>query len=296
MEGKHMNRRVVAGVVAGLCALLVTSACSSSKQASGGSAGNGDITLKFLGADYGSGASDSSTAYWQDIADRFHAANPQITVKVQTINWGDYDTKGQDPDPEQGLSRYLARRILSRLRQGQPGGAAERCAVQPGPGPGRLQVRFQRRRDAVRDVLRPHSARALFYNKKAFAAAGITAAPTTWAELKSDADALKSKGYVGYAMPLGSEEAQAESYLWMLGSGGGWQDASGKYQINSPQNIEAFQFMKGLVAAGDTEPNPASYNRTANAAKDFAAGKGGYGTERSVPHRDHRLGRGPQVQ
>ena len=76
------------------------------------------------------------------------------------------------------------------------------------------------------------SARALFYNKKAFDAAGISAPPTTWDELEADAQKLKDKGYIGYALPLGPEEPQAESYLWMLGNGGGWQ-ADGKYTINS---------------------------------------------------------------
>ena len=47
----------------------------------------------------------------------------------------------------------------------------------------------------------------------------------------------------------------------MLGDGGGYQTA-GKYTINSPANIAAFTFLKGLVAAGDTEPNPGTVNRT----------------------------------
>ena len=90
-------------------------------------------------------------------------------------------------------------------------------------------------------------------------------------------------------MPLGPEEAQAESYLWMIGNGGRWQDAAGKYMINSPQNIETFTYLKSLVSAGITEPSPATYNRTANAAADFAAGKvgmefnGPFLTRRSPP-------------
>ena len=41
------------------------------------------------------------------------------------------------------------------------------------------------------------SARAMFYNKKAFAAAGLRKPPSTWAEVKSDGQALKAKGYIG---------------------------------------------------------------------------------------------------
>ena len=47
----------------------------------------------------------------------------------------------------------------------------------------------------------------------------------------------------------------------MLGDGGGYQTA-GKYTIDSPANVAAFTFLKGMVAAGDTEPNPGTVDRT----------------------------------
>jgi len=107
------------------------------------------------------------------------------------------------------------------------------------------------------------SSRAFFYNKKLFAQAGIAAPPTTWAQLQTDAAKIKQKtGKVGFGLPLGSEEAEAESLLWFLGNGGGYQNSSGQYDINSPQNIQTFQFLNTLVKAGDTEPGPGSQDRT----------------------------------
>ena len=76
---------------------------------------------------------------------------------------------------------------------------------------------------------------------------------------------------MGFGLPLGAEEAQAESLLWMLGDGGGYQTA-GKYTINSAANVAAFTYLKGLVSAGDTEPNPGTVNRT-DLWKEFAEGK-----------------------
>jgi multiple sugar transport system substrate-binding protein len=105
------------------------------------------------------------------------------------------------------------------------------------------------------------SSRTLFYNKKLFTQAGIGAAPQTWAQVEANAAKIKKLGKVGFGLPLGAEEAQAESMLWMLGDGGGYQTA-GKYTIDSPANVGAFTFLKGLVTAGDTEPNPATVNRT----------------------------------
>ena len=105
------------------------------------------------------------------------------------------------------------------------------------------------------------SSRTLFYNKKLFTQAGITAAPQTWADVEADAAKITKLGKVGFGLPLGNEEAQAESLLWMLGDGGGYQTA-GKYTIDSPANVAAFTFLKGMVAAGDTEPNPGTVDRT----------------------------------
>jgi multiple sugar transport system substrate-binding protein len=116
------------------------------------------------------------------------------------------------------------------------------------------------------------SSRAMFYNKKLFTAAGISTPPTTWAELEADAKQVTAKtGKIGFGLPLGSEEAQAESLLWFLGNGGGITDTKGDYVINSAQNVQTFQFLQGLVQSGSTEPNPGTVDRT-NLWQQFAQG------------------------
>jgi multiple sugar transport system substrate-binding protein len=92
--------------------------------------------------------------------------------------------------------------------------------------------------------------------------------------LQSDAAKIKAKGYVGYGMPLGSEEAQAEALLWFLGDGGGYVNASGTYDINSQQNVQALQFMSGLAKAGDTQPSPGTTDRK-DVWAQFAQGRVG---------------------
>lgn len=269
-----MKRR---SIMVGACAAaLVASlgACSSSGSGGGAGTSSGSVTLRFVGADYGSGPSDSSTAYWQNVAKAFHTQHPNVTVDITTINWTDYDTKvktqlqnQQYPDILQGefFPQYATDGLLMPVSQAVSNPDAGIPVFKAGFTVGGTQYALPF----------DTSARALFYNRKAFAAVGLSTPPATWSQLVSDAAMLKAKGYVGYALPLGPEEAQAESYLWMLGDGGGWQDSSGKYTIDSPQNIETFRFLKGLVAKGLTEPNPATYNRTANAATDFASGKVG---------------------
>lgn len=264
-------KRGLAGLVAGAAAAaLVLSGCGSS--GGGGTSSNGQVTLKLLGADYGTGAANSTTKYWQGIADAFHKANPKITVDVTTINWTDYDTKVKTqlqnkdyPDILEG--EFFTDYAKDKLIEPVSDYADQNLGIET------FKSLFSV--DGAQYALPfTTSARAMFYNKKAFAAAGISSPPSTWAELKADAQKLTAKNYIGFALPLGPEEAQAESYLWMLGNGGGWQ-TNGKYTINSLQNVQTFEFLKSLVSAGLTEPHPATYDRTANSAADFAAGKVG---------------------
>jgi multiple sugar transport system substrate-binding protein len=117
------------------------------------------------------------------------------------------------------------------------------------------------------------STRVLFYNKTLFTEAGITP-PKDWSELAADAEALKEKGVkYPFALPLGSEEAQAETMQWLLGGGGGYTDDIGTYTLDSTQNVSTFTWLRdNLVAKGLTGPvAPAKLNR-ADAFAAFANG------------------------
>jgi multiple sugar transport system substrate-binding protein len=268
-----MKSRLIAAAAISAAALAAIAGCGSSGSSSTGSSGSGAVTLKFFGADYGTGPSNSTTLYWNQIATAFHKAHPNITVNVQTVSWTDFPTKSatliqnkQYPDIMEGnpappyaqsgliypASDVLSQSVISNLipkflKDGQYQGT-------------NYGIPFTT------------STRAMYYNKKIFAAAGISAPPQTWAQLQADAAKIKAKGFIGYGMPLGSEEAQAELLLWFLGNGGGYLNGSGKYAINSPQNIATLSFMKQLAASGDTQPNPGGTDRKTVWA-EFAQGK-----------------------
>ncbi len=271
-----MKSRLMATAAIGVAALCAVAGCGSSSAGSSGSGsgnGNGAVTLTFFGADYGTGPSNSTTLYWDAIASAFHKAHPNITVNVQTVDWTDFPTKSatliqnkQYPDIMEGnpappyaqsgliypASEVLSQSVMSNLipkflKDGQYQGTD-------------YGIPFTT------------STRAMYYNKKIFKAAGISGPPQTWAQLQADAAKIKAKGYIGYGMPLGSEEAQAELLLWFLGNDGGYLNSSGKYAINSPQNIATMNFMKQLAASGDTQPNPGGTDRK-TAWADFAQGK-----------------------
>lgn len=263
------KHRFAVGAIAALAALGVAG-CGGSSSKSSGSGSSGSVTLKLVAADYGTGPSDTSAKYWTNIANAFHAANPKIAVKVTVINWNNFDTEVQTmvqnhqyPDITEG--DYFT----SYAQQGLLYAASDVLS-----DPSNLLPVFAKQGtyNGVQYAMPwTTSSRTLFYNKKLFAEAHIASAPTTWAQVEADAKKVKALGKIGYGLPLGPEEAQAESLLWMLGNGGNYTNAAGKWTIDSPQNVQTFEFLKGMVASGITEPNPGTKNRT-TLWEQFAAG------------------------
>jgi multiple sugar transport system substrate-binding protein len=268
-----MRRTLAAAVGLSAAAAVVLSGCSSSGNNGGSGSGSasGATTLKLVAADYGTGPSNTSQKYWQGIATAFHKANPKITVHVQTINWNDFDTQVQTmvqnhqyPDITEGdyFANYAQEGLLYKTSD-------------VFSNPSNLLPAFTKLgsyKGVQYGMPFTTSSRTLFYNTKLFSQAHISSPPKTWNDIKTDAAKIKALGKIGFGLPLGPEEAQAETLLWMLGNGGGYQTSSGQWTINSPQNVATFQFLKQLVNAGDTEPNPGTKNRT-DLWEQFAQGQ-----------------------
>lgn len=261
-----MNRRWAAVTVVSAMTALGLAACGSS----GGGAGGGKNTLNLVAADYGTGPANSSQKYWQGIADDFHKANPSITVKVKTVNWNDFDNQiqtavqnKQQPDITEG--DYFANYAQEGLLYKASDVLTNTSNLVP------VFANLGSYKGTQYGIPFTTSSRTLFYNKKLFQQAGITSAPQTWADIKADALKIKALGKIGFGLPFGSEEAQAEALLWMLGNGGNYQDKSGNWTIDSAANVQTFDFLKGLVSSGATEPNPGTKNRT-DLWKQFAQG------------------------
>ena len=224
---------------------------------SGGSSG-GAQTLDLMVASY----SDNTKAEWQQIIKDFEAKNSDIKVNLDVESWTDINnvikTRIQaqkqpdilNIDAFAGFAAddllYPAKDVVSAktLDDFQP--AFNKNASIDGTQYGLPFIA---------------SARALFYNKADFSKAGISAPPKTWAEFEEDAGKLKAVGVTPYGMPLGSEEAQAETAIWFYGAGGGYGDPK-KLTIDSPENVAGATEMQKIINQGYTEPNPGSTNRT----------------------------------
>ncbi|MFC0497637.1 extracellular solute-binding protein [Streptomyces mutabilis] len=236
--------------------------------------GSGEVTLKLVAADYGDSKANSSQVYWDELATAYEAKNPDVNVDVTVYSWNDVDRKvremvedGKAPDLAQigAYSDYADQDLLYR---------ADDVLSIPVQANFVSQLSTAGRVNGVQYGL-PFAAstRVLFYNKTLFAKAGVTP-PKSWDDLADAAEALEAEGVkYPYALPLGPEEAPAETMQWMLSGGGGYTDDVGTYAIDSPQNVTTFTWLKDeLVDKGLTGPvAPGKLNR-ADAFAAFAAG------------------------
>ncbi len=236
--------------------------------------GSSDVTLKLVAADYGDSAANSSEKYWAGLVERYEAEHPDVKIDVDVYSWNDVDRKvkemvdaGDPPDMAQigAYADYAAEGELYK--------AGDLLSIP-------VQADFLSQLTTAGEVNSVQyglpfasSTRVLFYNKKLFAEAGITP-PETWDELAEAAEALDAQGVkYPYALPLGPEEAQAETMQWLLSGDGGYTDIMGTYSIDSAQNVETFSWLKDeLVGKGLTGPVAPGKLDRADAFAAFAAG------------------------
>ncbi|MEU9382348.1 extracellular solute-binding protein [Streptomyces sp. NPDC048279] len=243
-----------------------------------GTTGSSDVTIRLVAADYGDSAANSSQKYWDRLAKAYEATHSDVEVDVTVYSWNDVDRKvkdmvaaGKAPDLAQ-IGSYADYAAAGDLYEA---GDLLSIPVQA-DFPSQLAEAGQWNH-AQYGIPFAASTRVLFYNKTLFSEAGITTPPTTWNELAADAKALKADGVrYPYALPLGSEEAQAETMQWLLSGGGGYTDDIGTYTIDSSENVDTFTWLKDeLVGKGLTGPTaPGRLNR-ATAFADFADGQVG---------------------
>src|SRR4051794_34606042 len=272
-----MRSRATALVVGAGAFALALSACGGGTGAgasSGASSGAKASSIKLVAAEY----SKSNTAkFWSDFAQKYQQKTG-TKLDVQVISWDDIDQQSstmiQNGNPPDILNlnvyaSYAKDNLLYSADEVLPPAVKSDLLdafVKSGTYNGKLY--------GMPDL---SSARALFYNKDLFSKAGISKPPTTWAEFEADAKKISAlgDGTVGYAMPLGPEEAQAEFSIWMFNNGGDWK-TNDKWTINSPQNVDTLTFLKSLsVTDKVTQNNPGKTDRTDGAFPLFQSGRAG---------------------
>lgn len=249
MRRRHLGWRLV------LVASLLVGACgtntSSSSPGAGGPASqapavsppasvSGTLTVWAMG---------NEGVKLKDLATKFEAANPGTKVNVTPVDWGVAVDKlqtaiagHQTPD-------------VSQMGTDMMGQFAETQALEPVPANFQQGTFFQSAWNTnvvdgtVYGVPWYVETRMLYYRTDIAKKAGITAAPATWDDLAADAKALQSKGGAKWGIALGTKNWQ-EYFPFLWSNGGQVVDDSGKFQLNSPQAVEALTFYDSFFKDG----------------------------------------------
>jgi len=267
---------LVAGAAVATLGLTACSGGSGSGTAAGGDTGGSAkkvTSIKLVAAEY---SKDHTAAFWKQFAEKYKAKTGN-TLDVQIVSWDAIDQQSSTmiqnnnaPDilNLNAYASYAKDNLLYSADDGlSPAVKSDLldAFVKSGTYQGKMY--------GMPDL---SSARALFYNKAMFAKAGIAGPPKTWDEFEADAKKLQGlgNGSIGYAMPLGPEEAQGEFSIWTFNNGGDWKSGD-TWTINSPKNVETLSFLKKLAVQDKvTQNNPGRTNR-ADAFNLFKSGNVG---------------------
>jgi multiple sugar transport system substrate-binding protein len=246
-----MHRAGMAGVCA--AALAAVAACSS--PSSGAAASGGPVTVTYW--------TEDTQAQINYIDTQFDKSHPGIRAVGQYISGADESTAkevaalktgtepdvviGQDPSALPLLAESGKVVDLSSAL------AAQTAELYPGI---RSALFYQGKELGI--ALGGVGDYVLFYNKTDFAAAGITAPPTTWAQLEADAIKLSdpAKHRYGIYIPWGTAEWISYDWESVLWSNGGQlvNSAGTQTEFDSPAGVAALTLWTDLVRKDHAAP------------------------------------------
>jgi multiple sugar transport system substrate-binding protein len=116
------------------------------------------------------------------------------------------------------------------------------------------------------------------YNKDMLQKAGITAPPTTWEELVTQATIIKQKGIVNYPIIWSwnqKEGVVCDFTVLLFGNGGAFLDASGKPVFNNDKGVQVLTWMKQTLDQGLSDPSSVASDEPA-VDNAFTAGKAAF--------------------
>ena len=216
-------------------------------------------TVTVIAAQYGTQTAD----WWKGFEADFEAANEGIDLVVDVVSWNDIYTvvntrvaNGEAPDLL-NIDVFADYQADGLLLPAEEWVSAETYAkffdsfLAESVVDGTVW--------AVPDLA---SARALYYNADMLAEAGVEV-PTTWDELTAVCEALKEKFPEVYpwGVDMTTDEGQACFAYYAWNNGGGFTDAEGNWTLDSAANVEAVEYIVGLVNAGLTNADPTTETR-----------------------------------
>jgi 6-phospho-beta-glucosidase len=256
MRGSSTRRILRPAGIAVACTLAAAAAaCSSSSSSSGSAAASGTATVSYW--------TSGTQAEINYIDTQFDKAHPGIKAVGQYIASADQSTakevaaikSGTEPDVVIGQDPSALPLLAEsgKVVDLTAGLKTQTAELYPG-----IKAALFYKNQELGVALGGVGDYVLFYNKKDFAAAGISAPPKTWAQLETDAVKLSdpAKHHYGIYIPFGTDEWISydwESVLWS--NGGQLVNADGtKTAFNSPAGVAALTLWTNLVRKDHAAP------------------------------------------
>ena len=240
-----MKRTALAAALAGLAVLTACSSSNgfgsgtSSTPASTARASKTQLTLMF---------GSSGTAETAAVQQAAKAFTKQSGIPVQVIPASNLTQQvaqgfagGQPPDlfylDPLTFQNYAKDGVLDAY----PGGLPNAAGFSPA-----LQQAFTYKGTFTCDP-KDASTLALYVNTTDWQKAGLTTPPATWAQLQADAKKLTTAGRAG--LVIDQTHSGMDEFFYQ--NGGTVTNAAGtQVDLNSPQNIRALTFLKGMLSQG----------------------------------------------
>ncbi|MFE2910680.1 ABC transporter substrate-binding protein [Kitasatospora indigofera] len=269
MRARNSRLRTAAALTATVTCLTLTAACGSD-----GSAAKPATTLDLW-------ARAGSAQSLQRLADAWNGTHETPKVKVTQIPESDYVTKFAAAAGAHKLPDLVGVDVVYMpqfVKQGLLTDLTERIGALPYakallPAHEELATRDGKTYGVPAGV----DVSSLFWNKDLFKQAGLDPEkpPTSWAEIKADADAINKlgDGVSGYYYSGNSSGANAFTWLPLVwASGGSPLTPDGKPSLDTPQVKGALKLYSDLAKAGDM-PNGYDGDTGTNFISSFQGGK-----------------------
>ncbi|MDH2444794.1 extracellular solute-binding protein [Amnibacterium sp. CER49] len=279
-NGSAFTRRGFLGVAGAAAATTLLAACSGGGSGSGGGGGGGG-QISFWNQPWGN---TQFNPLDQKITTAYKPKSGLPTVKYQVIQWANFAQRystavASNTNPE--ISSGGGTQAFLFESQGKIHYADDLYKTWQSNGlysdflPGLIDT--LKTKNGYAAIPYNLDMRVMWYNKQLLDSVGATP-PTTWDEFEAVCKKLKAKGIYGYGTYSGAGGFTGFHNLvsHMINNGGGLFNANQEPDCVTQPNIDAMNWVIGLVKQGFVDPRAGTYTAQ-NAQDQYKANKFGMG-------------------
>jgi raffinose/stachyose/melibiose transport system substrate-binding protein len=198
------------GLLVGVVALMTAvSGCGSGTTSSNASS-SGPVTLTW----WHNANQDPGMSFWQSVADDFHKAHPNVTIKVVPMQNEEFNTKIpvalQSSSPPDVYQQWGGGQLATQVAAGKVLDITDDVKSwigSLGSAAGNWQINGKQY-----GVPYNLGVVGFWYNKDLFSKASISSAPATWDEFLADIQKLKAAGVV--PISVGGKDRWPDAFYW----------------------------------------------------------------------------------